>query len=102
MAKLTQKAVSQVAHLANLKLTPSEIEKLQTELQNIVSYVEELNEVDTSNTLPVSQTTGLEDVWREDLINPLQNLTADEAVSGTEKIHNNSFVVPMVLTQKDS
>jgi len=102
MAKLTKKAVSQVAQLANLSLTTIENERLQQELTNIISYVRDLDEVNTSDTLPVSQTTGLEDVWREDAINPLQRLSVDDALSGSEKVHNNSFVVPMVLSQKDN
>jgi len=64
MAKLTTDDVKHVAKLANLPLTDEEIKKFQEQLSSVVSYIDELQEVDTKDVEPTSQTTGLENVFR--------------------------------------
>ena len=93
---LTKKDVEHVAKLSQLKLTSAETTKFQKQLSKVIDYVDELSEVDTSGVEPTSQTTGLTNVLREDKLDPKQGLTVEEALSGTEKSHNNYFVVPYV------
>ena len=100
MSKLTKKDVEHVARLSNLKLTPQETEKYLKQLSEVINYVEELNEVDTSQTEPTSQTTGLEDRLRLDEVKAERTLTKDEALSGTDKTHNGYFVVPAILEER--
>jgi len=100
MSKLNKKDVEYVARLAKLSLGQKEILKYQKQLSEIVSYVSELSEVDTSNVEPTSQTTGLTDVYRLDELSS-DGLTQNEALSGTEKIHNGYFVVPQILDKGD-
>ncbi len=95
--KLTKSDVKHTADLAKLKLTESELEKFSKQLSSIVDYISELNEVDTSKASATSQTTGLTDVTRNDEIKVDDCLTVEEAVSGTDNVHNNFFVVPRVL-----
>lgn len=95
--KLKLSDVLHVAKLAKLKLSRKEANKFKDQLTKIVSYIQQLDEVDTSNVQPTSQTTGLENVTREDVIRVKDQLTLDEALSGTEKVHNNYFVVPRVF-----
>lgn len=97
---LTKADVEHVAKLARLTLTASEIAKFQKQLSAIISYIDELSEVDTTSVEPTSQTTGLENVSRSDEIDIAAILNQDEALSGTEKVHNGYFVVSMVLTEK--
>ena len=96
MGKLSKQDVKHVAKLAKLKITESEISKF-----SIITYVEELNQADTANVEPTSQTTGLENVTRKDEITSEETFSQEEALSGTEKNHNGYFVVDAVLTQKD-
>ncbi len=60
--------VKKLASLSALSLDEKEAMQLQGELQNILTFVEQLNEVDTSGLEPTYQVTGLENVWREDEI----------------------------------
>ncbi len=99
MGKLKKSDVKHVAKLAKLKLTSKEIDKFSKQLSRIISYVEELNEVDTSKTEPTSQTTGLENVSREDKKISKDCFSQEEALSGTEKKHNNYFVVPRIFDE---
>lgn len=100
MTKLTLDDVKHTALLANLPLKDEELPLLKEQLSSIVSYVDELSEVNTDDVVPTSQTTGLENVMREDEIDATRILTQDEGLSGTEKVHNGYFVVDMVLTEK--
>ena len=53
--KITGKEVRYVAYLANLKLTSEEIDRLSTDLDEILTHMDTLNEVDTSNVQPMAQ-----------------------------------------------
>lgn len=100
MTNLTKSDVLHVAKLAKLNLSEAEIEKFTSQLSKIIDYVGELSEVDTKNTEPTSQTTGLKDVSREDETSSEELLTQDEALSGTENTHNGYFKVRAILSER--
>lgn len=97
MAKLTQDDVAHVAKLAKLELTQKEVEKFQKQLSKVIDHISQLSEIDTVKVNPTSQTTGLTNVFRSDVVKSEECLTPQEALSGTEKTHNGYFVVPAVL-----
>ena len=66
MAKLTRDDVFKLAQLARIKLSEEETLEYAEEITKILDYVEQLNNVDTSNLTPTNQVTGLSNVWRED------------------------------------
>lgn len=101
MAKLTTDDIVKTARLANLPLSDSEISTYKDQLSEIVEFVSQLEEVDTAQIEPTSQTTGLTNVFREDEIDVTRVLSQEEALSNTDKTHNGYFVVPMLLTNKD-
>ena len=101
MGSLSKDDVLHVAKLSKLTLTPDEITKFQEQLSKIVDYRSQLSEVDTSNYEPTSQTTGLENIFREDKINILNRLTSEEALSGTEAVKNDYFVVKQVINKNE-
>ena len=100
MSKLTKKDVEHVAHLAKLPLSDKEIERNLKQLNEVVNYIGELSEVDTKNTEPTSQTTGLENVFRSDELKSQPGSTQEEALSGTEKSHNGYFRVEAILIER--
>jgi aspartyl-tRNA(Asn)/glutamyl-tRNA(Gln) amidotransferase subunit C len=53
--KITEQEVRYVADLANLKLTDQEIGRLSKDLDEILTHMETLNEVDTSKVEPMAQ-----------------------------------------------
>ncbi|MDF1498390.1 MAG: Asp-tRNA(Asn)/Glu-tRNA(Gln) amidotransferase subunit GatC [Patescibacteria group bacterium] len=65
---LSIEEVEHIADLARIELTKDEKEKFSIELSAVLGYIEQLKEVDTKNVKPVSQVTGLENVFREDII----------------------------------
>jgi len=97
MAKLTKADVLHVAKLAKLSLADEEIAKFTSQLSVVVDYFSELSKVDTTNVEPTSQTTGLMNVYREDVVTNNQSLNQDQALSGTDKTYNGFFKVPAIL-----
>ena len=97
MGKLSSEEVEKVAKLARLQLTKKEVEKFKGQLSAVVTFVEELNEVDTKDTEPTNQTTGLVNVSREDEATSSESLSQTEALSGTSKFHNGYFVVERLI-----
>ena len=53
--KITEKEVRYVADLANLRLSDEEVHKFSADLEEILTYVDKLNELDTSNVEPMAQ-----------------------------------------------
>ena len=102
MAKLTEDDVLHVAKLAKLTLSDEELQKFQKQLSAIVEYINQLEEIDTSKVEPTSQTTGLENVTREDEVKPDNTLSQEEALSGTDRTFNGYFVVDAILEKDKS
>ena len=100
MGKLDKKEVLHVAKLARLTLSPEEEEKFAKQLSQVVEYIGQLAEVNTEGVEPTSQTTGLTDVFRTDELKGQNNLSKENALSGSDKIHNGYFVVDAVLAER--
>ena len=98
--KVTKKIdIMHVAELSKLKLTSSEVKLFTLQLGKIIEHVADLNEVDTKDSKPTSQTTGLVNVKRKDEVK--QSLSQEDAVSQKRHTHNGYFVVPMILENKE-
>ncbi len=73
-AKVTVEDVERVAELAHLELAPEETERMLRDLNAILDYVAELNELDTSGVAPLAQVSELENaavaVTRADVVEP--------------------------------
>jgi len=78
--KITEQEVRNVADLANLELTDPEIARLVKDLDEILTHMDTLNELDTSNVAPMAQVlyeSGETATLRADeIIPPLGNETA--------------------------
>jgi aspartyl-tRNA(Asn)/glutamyl-tRNA(Gln) amidotransferase subunit C len=53
--KITEDEVRYVADLANLSLSDAEVHKFQADLDEILSHIERLNEIDTTDVEPMAQ-----------------------------------------------
>lgn len=59
--------IKHIADLARLELTEEEVKEITPQLSDIIDYIEQLKEVDTSNTEATAQVTGQTNVLRQDL-----------------------------------
>lgn len=96
MSKLSRDDVLKLARLSRLKLTEEEIERFQTELTQILNYVEQLDKVETKGLEPTYQTTGLKNVMRTDEIEDYEASPSD-LLKNAPAIENNQFKVKRVL-----
>ena len=87
--------IKYVAHLARLKLTPEEEQKLGAQLGNILGYIEKLKEVDVSGVEPTAHAFPLVNVFRAD--EPRRGLTNEDALRNAPKQSGGLFVVPKVV-----
>ena len=97
MPKLSKADVLHVAKLAKLNLTVSEVDKYLKQLSKVVDYVSELQKVDTKGVEPTNQTTGLENVYRNDEINSASVLSRDSALPGSENTEKGYFKVGAIM-----
>lgn len=97
---LTKQDVLHVAKLAKLDLTDSEIEKFLPQLDEVINFISQLNEVNTDGVEPTSQTTGLENVTRPDEVNVENCLTSYQATSNTDSFYNGYFKVKAILSER--
>ena len=95
---VTIEDVEHVAKLARLEFTQAEKEKLVHQLNDILTYVGKLNEIDTTNVEPLSHVIELENVFREDVVIPSSSSeeTLKNAPDRTEKF----FRVPKVIGEQ--
>ena len=99
-AKVTVEEVERVAELAHLELKPDEMPRMLGDLNAILDYVAELNELDTTGVTPLAQVSELknaagESVLRDDLLLP----SLDRAVVMHEAPETDGvfFKVPKVI-----
>jgi len=92
---VTIKDVEHIAKLAKLKFNEAEKEKLQTELNSILGYIDKLNELDLENVEPLENVNNTNNVFREDITGP--SLTKEEALKNAPSKTDNFFKVPKVL-----
>lgn len=96
MTQISRDDVLHLAQLSSLELSESEIEGLGTDISNILGYVEKLNELDTSNVEPTYQVTGLQNVWRDDMVINY-GVTREELLVRAPESADNQLKVPKVL-----
>ena len=87
--------VVHIAKLANLPLKKPDVEKYEKQLSEILDYIEKLTKVNTQGVLETSQTTGLENVTKEDTAS--FSLSQEEALTNTKNKHNGFFKVKAIF-----
>jgi aspartyl-tRNA(Asn)/glutamyl-tRNA(Gln) amidotransferase subunit C len=92
---ITLKDVEYVAKLAKLALSDEEKKKFQRELDKIIRYIDQLNQVDTENVLTTSHVLPMQNVFREDEVRP--SLTQEEALSNAPDKKDGYFRCPGLL-----
>lgn len=93
--KISREEVEHVAHLARLNLSSQELEKMTKQLDNILSYVEKLNELDTKEIEPTTHAFSITNAFRDDVVR--DSLSQEEALANGPQHNGQCFIVPRVL-----
>ena len=94
--EIKREDILHLADLSNFSLSEAEVESLGQDLQGIIGYISQLEELDTDNIEPTYQVFEMENVWREDKILP-QDATREELLALTKEEKDNQIKVPKVL-----
>jgi aspartyl-tRNA(Asn)/glutamyl-tRNA(Gln) amidotransferase subunit C len=90
--------ILKIASLAKLKFSDEEIEKFTSQFNEILNYMDKLNEINTDNVQPLSHPLDINNVMREDeLFNSIE--TKDALLNAPEK-DEQYFKVPKVIKDK--
>ncbi len=87
--------VKKVATLARLAITDAEQDKFAAQLSGILKWVEQMNEVDTSNVEPLANVVNIDLKLREDVVTD-SNIQQDILANAPETLEG-FFVVPKVM-----
>jgi aspartyl-tRNA(Asn)/glutamyl-tRNA(Gln) amidotransferase subunit C len=98
MAELSRDDVAHVAMLARIALSEEELDRLAGQLDQIVGWVGQVNEVAADDVLPMSHPLPLTNVTRPDEVRP--GLTAEQALSGAPLAQDQRFGVPRILDEE--
>ncbi len=93
--KITAKEVRHVADLARLELSPEEVELFTGDMNRILDYMDQLDELDTGGVEPTSHVLALKNVFREDVVG--ESLTVDEVLANAPRREKGHFVVPKII-----
>ena len=93
---ITEKEITHLSDLSNFSVSNSEKESLKKDLENIIKYISQLDELDAGNVEPTFQVFEMENVWRADEILP-QDASREELLKLTVEEKENQVKVPKVL-----
>ena len=92
---LTKEEVLKIAKLSKLSFEENEIEKFQIELNDILKYIDMLNEVDTSKVEPLVYINEAVNNFREKEEKP--SLKIEKVLLNAPESAENAIVVPKVI-----
>ena len=93
--KLTIEQVKQIAMLARIKLSESELEKFSEQLSVILDNFEILQQIDTTDVPPTAQSITLQNIVRNDNANP--SFSQEEILRNAPQRETGYFKVKAVL-----
>ncbi|HYD35598.1 MAG TPA: Asp-tRNA(Asn)/Glu-tRNA(Gln) amidotransferase subunit GatC [Vitreimonas sp.] len=98
---ITKQQVQHVAQLANIPLSDEEAANFAKAFDETLDVIDELKAVDVTGVEPTSQVTGLENVFRDDVVNNETMFSQTQALANAKQTHDGFIVVPQVIDQGD-
>lgn len=95
MSEIKREEAARVAELARLSFQDRELEKMALTLNQILRYVEKLNELDTENVPPTSHVLGVINAMRADEVRP--SLPIEEVLRNAPEQEERQFKVPAIM-----
>ena len=92
---LSHADVAKVALLARLRLSAAELDTFTSQLNSIVDYIAQLQELDTTGVEPLAHGVEMRNVFREDVRG--EAIDREQALANAPKRNQEAFLVPAVL-----
>ncbi|UHG91384.1 Asp-tRNA(Asn)/Glu-tRNA(Gln) amidotransferase subunit GatC [Spirosoma oryzicola] len=93
--KVDQETLHKIAHLARLDVRPEEEAELLNSLNGVLTWMEQLNAVDTTGVEPLTHISPEVNVLRDDVVG--QHLPREKALANAPQHDEQFFEVPKVL-----
>ena len=95
--KITDEIVDHIAHLARLEFIGNEKEEIKHDLEKIITFMDQLNTINTDGVDPLIFMSDALNVLREDVAEI--TITKEEALKNAPKRDSDYFRIPKVLTK---
>lgn len=92
---IDKQTIDKVANLARIAIEDKEVDTLMADMNKILTFMEKLNELDTTGVAPLVYMNTEENVWREDQIK--QEITVEEGLKNSARHNENFFMVPKII-----
>ncbi len=93
--EVTDSMIDKLATLARLRFNEEEKESIKSDLQKMITFVQKMDEVDTTGVEPLQHMSGGSNVWREDQINGSCN--QEDALKNASTHNDDFFLVPKII-----
>ncbi len=95
--QITPELIKYLESLARITLTEEEEKKVGAQLQDILTYIDMLNELDTEGIEAMSHSFPITNVLREDEVK--SSMTPQEITANAPESSDGAFVVPKTVTE---
>jgi aspartyl-tRNA(Asn)/glutamyl-tRNA(Gln) amidotransferase subunit C len=93
--KIDHESLKKIAHLAKLHIKPEEEAALLASMDSVLTWMEQLNEIDTQNVEPLTHIMEEVNNWRED--KGSNSLSREEALANAPSKNSTYIMVPKVI-----
>ncbi|HAT56981.1 MAG TPA: Asp-tRNA(Asn)/Glu-tRNA(Gln) amidotransferase subunit GatB [Veillonellaceae bacterium] len=93
--KITSEEAKKIALLSRLSFGDEELDKMKSSMNEILTYMEELNQYDTDGTEPTVHAVELYNVMREDI--PRSGISHEKALMNAPEQEDGCFKVPKII-----
>ncbi|GKT08261.1 Asp-tRNA(Asn)/Glu-tRNA(Gln) amidotransferase subunit GatC [Desulforhabdus sp. TSK] len=93
--KITRQEVRHVAQLARLELSEEEEKQMTAKMNQVLTYMEKLNSLDTSRVPHMTHAIQLQNVFRPDEVLP--SMDREQILANAPECDGVSFLVPKVI-----
>ena len=92
---IDKQTVHKVADLARIEIKDNEVDTLTGEMNKILTFMEKLNELDTTGVKPLVYMNEEVNVWRDDVVK--QEITVADGLKNSAKHNESFFFVPKII-----
>ncbi len=93
--KISRAEVEHVSRLARLALNDQELDAIRQDMDDMLGYVDQLNQLDTTGITPTAHAVPMENAFREDVVKP--GFSRDQALANAPDPDPSGFRVPRVI-----
>ncbi len=92
---IDKQTIDKVADLARIEIEDKEVDTLIADMNKILTFMEKLNELDTTGITPLIYMNPEKNVWREDAVQ--QEISVADGLKNAAKHNESFFFVPKII-----